>query len=78
MPALVGGNAHLPVAPECRNLIEEFGLYRYQEASDLEPISEIPIDRDNHAIKALTYRLFDRFAAIERSPSRSTFLRVTR
>ena len=47
------GDARLIVAPECTNLVEEFGLYRYHEASDLEPISEIPIDRDNHAIKAL-------------------------
>ena len=71
------GAARLTVAPECRSLIEEFGLYRYHEASDLEPISEIPIDRDNHAIKALTYWLFDRFGAIERPPRRSIPFRVT-
>ena len=62
------GKARLTVAPECRNLIEEFGMYRYHEASDLEPISEIPIDRDNHAIKALIYWLFDRFGP-DRTPT---------
>ena len=53
------GNPRLTVAPACLNLAEEFGLYRYHEASDREPISEIPIDRDNHAVKALIYWLFD-------------------
>ena len=72
-----GGEARLTVAPECRNLIEEFGLYRYHEASDLKPISEIPIDRDNHAIKALTYWLFDRFGAIERPPRQNIPFRIT-
>ena len=71
------GDARLIVAPECTNLVEEFGLYRYHEASDLEPISEIPIDRDNHAIKALTYWLYDRFGAIERPPRQSIPFRIT-
>ncbi len=71
------GKARLTVAPECRNLIEEFGLYRYHEASDVEPISEIPIDRDNHAIKALIYWLFDRFGAIERPPRQTIPFRIT-
>ena len=73
----VSGRARLTVAPTCSNLIEEFGLYRYHEASDLGPISELPIDRDNHAIKALTYWLFDRFGAIERPPRRSIPFRIT-
>lgn len=71
------GESRLIVAPECPNLIEEFGLYRYHEESDREPISEIPIDRDNHAVKALTYWLFDRFGAIERPPRRSIPFRIT-
>ncbi|MDE2920020.1 MAG: hypothetical protein OXR64_09255, partial [Chloroflexota bacterium] len=69
--------ARLTVAPECRTLIEEFGLYRYHEASDRAPISEIPIDRDNHAVKALVYWLFDRFGAIERPPRQSIPFRIT-
>ena len=71
------GRTRLRVAPTCSNLIEEFGLYRYHEASDLGPISELPIDRDNHAIKALTYWLFDRFGAIERPPRRNIPFRIT-
>lgn len=71
------GDARLTVAPACRHLIEEFGLYRYHDASDREPVSELPIDRDNHAIKALTYWLFDRFGAIERPPRRSIPFRIT-
>ena len=71
------GDARLIVAPECANLVREFGLYRYHEASDREPISEVPIDRDNHAIKALTYWLFDSFGAIERPPRQSIPFRIT-
>ena len=71
------GKARLRVAPACRNLVEEFGLYRFHEASDAKPISEIPIDRDNHAIKALIYWLYDRFGAIERPPRQSIPFRIT-
>ena len=70
------GRPRLTLAPECRNLIREFGRYRYRETSDREPVAEIPIDRDNHAVKALTYWLFDRFGAIERPPRRGRPFRV--
>ncbi len=70
------GAARLTVSPSCPNLIAEFEHYRYHDDSGRRPISEEPIDRDNHAIKALTYWLFDRFGAIGRPPRRSQPFRV--
>ena len=60
------GEPRVTVAPACRALMQEFGSYRYHEARDDRPISELPIDRDNHAIKALAYWLYDRFGPVAR------------
>lgn len=49
------------VDPKCKNLIKEFGLYRYRTIKENRPISEEPVDNNNHAIKALTYYLVNRF-----------------
>ena len=61
-----GGEPRLTLAPACRALMQEFGSYRYHEVRDGRPISELPIDRDNHAIKALAYWLYDRFGSVAR------------
>lgn len=49
------------VSPKCKNLIKEFASYRYRMEKDNRPVSEEPIDASNHAIKALTYYLYNRF-----------------
>ena len=73
----VSGSPRLAIAPRCRSLIWEFGRYRYHDDSGLHTVSEDPIDRDNHALKALCYWLFDRFGAIERPPRQNIPFRVT-
>ena len=58
-------------------LIREFGSDRYHEPQEHHPISEQPIDADNHAIKALCYWLYDRFGAVRpRGPRRSIPFRI--
>lgn len=49
------------VSPACKGLIREFGAYRYRLEKDNRPISEEPIDSNNHSIKALIYYLVNRF-----------------
>lgn len=51
--------------PRCQGVIQEYGLYRYATDSARAPATEIPIDRDNHAIKALTYGLVANFGFVE-------------
>lgn len=50
------------VSPDCHGLIREFALYRYRTIKENRPISEAPIDANNHSIKALIYYLVNRFA----------------
>lgn len=47
--------------PQCKSTIKEFGLYRYRTVKENRPISEEPVDNNNHSIKALTYYLVNRF-----------------
>ncbi len=61
------GTPRLSIDPRCRALLREFGLYRYHEVVEGRPISEEPIDRDNHAIKALAYWLYDRYGPVARA-----------
>lgn len=43
----------LYVSENCRNLIDEFGMYRYPDAGD----GEKPVDANNHALDALRYSI---------------------
>ena len=49
------------VNPQCKATIKEFSLYRYRTYKENRPISEEPVDNNNHSIKALTYYLVNRF-----------------
>ena len=49
------------IHPQCKATIKEFGLYRYRTVKENRPISEEPVDNNNHSIKALTYYLVNRF-----------------
>jgi hypothetical protein len=42
---------------KCQHLIKEFGKYRYRSDKEFRSATELPIDRDNHALKALSYYL---------------------
>ncbi len=52
--------ARLYVAPKCRNLIREFGLYRRKKLPD-GTFDEQPEDKHNHTTDALRYALVGRF-----------------
>lgn len=44
--------------------LAEMGLYRYKQAMDGQPVSETPIDSNNHGLKALGYWAYDRFGPV--------------
>lgn len=48
------------------SILTEFGLYKYRDLKDSQAEREMPIDRDNHSIKALSYWLIDRFGPVDR------------
>lgn len=53
------------VDPKCSGIIREFKLYRYPPTRENAPEREKPIDKDNHAIKAISYWLIDKFGYTE-------------
>ena len=72
------GGPRVAVKSRWQALIREFGSYRHHEPREHHPISERPIDRDNHATKALCYWLYERFGAVcPRGPRRSIPWRIT-
>ena len=72
------GEPRITVNSRCRALIREFGSYRYHESREHHPVSEVPIDADNHAIKALCYWLYDRFGEVRpRGLRKSIPFRIT-
>jgi hypothetical protein len=58
-------------SPRCRNALEEFRKYRYVKDSENRPVTELPLDRDNHSLKALGYWLYDRFGPVLRKHRKS-------
>ena len=56
--------ARMAVRSGWQGLVRELGDYPYLEPQEDHPISEQPIDVDNHAIKALCCWLYDRFGAV--------------
>lgn len=52
-------------SPSCENTAREFGRYRYREIVEGQPVSEEPIDRDNHAIKATEYLLYYLYGPVD-------------
>jgi hypothetical protein len=60
--------------PRCGGTLREYGLYKYAEDSEHRPQTEIPIDRDNHAMKALAYGLVANFGHV--APARRQRIRV--
>lgn len=59
-------------SPYCTNMIEEYALYRRPTDREGAPVNEIPIDRNNHAMKAIAYFLFNRYGAVERVTRKPT------
>lgn len=52
--------------PKCVGTIREYGLYRYPEGTEQRAETELPIDRDNHSMKAIAYGLYHRFGYVDR------------
>lgn len=65
-----GGRPRLFHDPRCKSTIREYGLYKYRDVVDGKPVSEEPIDADNHAMKAIAYWLYDRFGATDKTVER--------
>jgi len=55
------GLPRIRIHPRCTGLIWEFGHESYPSDSDGQPIRENPIDRYNHARKAVSYWLVDHY-----------------
>lgn len=55
--------------PRCKGTIREYGLWRYHEVVEGRPVSELPIDADNHGLKAVNYGLVANFGFVGRRPA---------
>ncbi len=47
--------------PKCKQTLNEYKLYKRPTDRDGNPTSDEPINKDNHALKAIAYGLVDRF-----------------
>ena len=56
--------------PRCKFSLEEYKKYRRPADRDGNATSDIPIDADNHSMKALAYGLVDRFGFVDGSAAR--------
>ena len=65
-PGSADGKPRLHFSPTCKGVLAEFSKYKYAKDADNKPISELPIDRDNHGIKAISYWLYDRYGPVLR------------
>ncbi len=52
--------------PKCVGTINEYGLYRYPEAKENRDERELPIDANNHSMKAIAYGLWNHFGYVDR------------
>ena len=52
--------------PECTGTLREYSLYKRPEDKESRRLIETPIDRDNHAMKAIAYFLYDRYGPVRR------------
>lgn len=59
------GEPLLLLSTLCENYAREFGRYRFREIVEGQPVSEEPIDRDNHAIKATEYLLYYLYGPVD-------------
>jgi hypothetical protein len=52
------GKPRLMVFKNCKNLIREIAKYRFPEGTTGRNPSDLPVDKDNHAIDALRYAIY--------------------
>lgn len=53
-------------APHLTNIFEEYNKYKRPADNEGRPVQEVPIDRHNHAMKAIAYGLYDRYGPVHR------------
>lgn len=53
------GRPRLTMSPKCKNLIREFGSYRWAEPKEDRNEKEEPLGIDNHAVDALRYMVME-------------------
>jgi len=63
--------------PRCKHTIWEYGQYKYNEIKESRPVRELPIDRDNHALKAIAYGLVGNFGFVDVRRKRVRSMRYT-
>lgn len=64
------GRPRLLHNPKCTKTIAEYQHYRYAVDHERSPATELPIDRDNHALKALAYGLVANYGHVAGSQRR--------
>lgn len=69
------GQPRLYHDPRCVGTIAEYGKYKYHEIEENRPVRELPIDADNHAMKAIAYGLVANFGFV--APPQLQPLKVT-
>lgn len=52
--------------PKCRYTIGEYGAYRRPTDKDGIATDDLPVDKSNHAMKAIAYGLIDKFGFVEK------------
>ncbi len=69
------GQPRLYHDPRCVGTIAEYGKHKYHEIKENRPVRELPIDADNHAMKAIAYGLVANFGFV--APPQLQPMRVT-
>lgn len=72
------GQPRLYHDPRCKSTIAEYGLYKYPDIKENRPEREEPIDRDNHAMKAIAYGLVANFGLVAPARRRRVTARMRR
>lgn len=60
--------------PSCKETLAEYKKYRLPTDRDGNPTHNIPMDKDNHAMKAIAYGLVDRFGFVDVTRSESVVI----
>jgi hypothetical protein len=73
IPDALMGRPKLMIHPRCRGSVWEYSHYQYSEDSEHRAATEVPIDRNNDAMKATAYGLYANFGPVvlQQEPSRS-------
>lgn len=64
------GHPRIFFDPKCEKTAWEFGQYKYRLNTENRNETELPIDKDNHSLKAIAYGLFDNFRFVDRLETR--------